>query len=573
MIEALLGALAVAFVAVAASMRSETGEHDRDPRFCRVVAWVIGGYLALGALAGALPAATTLRAGRGAAAVVLVIALVAWSIGTRHVAVRTRLRLVLVACAAIVLVHELPWPWPAEVRARIELAHPWPFVGAALVSAAVIGASVSARWMLDHRMLAVGTAAWLLGWAGACATLAVADVPAPAASAAVVACALAGATMMTEVLPRTPKLPPALRETLPAVALLTDPEAIRRRIAEGLRSLFPGSAIEVLRLRGAPQTVLPHSREVSRALSDAIVRRGALLVDDAAALPGALAHELSSFGRGVVIPIVFDTLAFGVLHIDHPRPTTEMIVVARRFADLLGHRIETLRLGHELDAQRRIAALGAVAAAVVHDLRSPLSSVRLNLQIATSTDPRLARDPGVLLAHAELSRVESMLGGLLDLGRPRGAARDHIDIREAAQAAVERSKARAGVLDMRLVLDPSSVPAYMRGDKERLIRAICNLIDNALDASESGEAVRVTTRLVGEGACIEVTDRGNGDAAVLRERASFTFSSEKPTGCGLGLLIVRDTAEAYGGRLEFVRVEPRGVTARISVQARAGGPM
>ncbi|HWB80052.1 MAG TPA: HAMP domain-containing sensor histidine kinase [Nannocystaceae bacterium] len=571
MISALLGALAVAFVGCGVALRSETGQQDRDPRFCRVVAWLIGGYLALAAMTLALPGAGVARAGRGAAALVLVMALVAWTVGTRHVAVRTRLRLALIGCAAIVLVHELPWPWPMDVRAQIERAHPWSFIAAVMVSAAVVGASVAQRWLLDRRALALGLLAHLVGWGGATLALALADVPAPGAVAAFVVFALAGAVLAVEAVPRTSKVPSAVRETLPAVALLTDPEAVRRRMAEGLRSLFPGSAIEVYRLRGAPQTVLPHSREVSRALADAAAKSGALLIDDAASLPGALAQELGSFGRGVVIPILFDELSFGVLHVDHARPTTEMIVVARRFADLLGHRIETQRLGHELDAQRRIAALGAVAAAVVHDLRSPLSSVRLNLQVATATEPRLAKDPGLVLAHAELARVEAMLGGLLDLGRPRGAARDRIDVRDAAKTAVERSTARAGALGMRLELDAASSSAVIRGDRERLVRTVGNLIDNALDASDENGLVRVATRVAGDMVSIEVTDRGSGDAAALREQAAFSFSTSKPKGCGLGLLIVRDTAEAYGGRLDFVRVEPRGVTARITVPTSTGG--
>jgi hypothetical protein len=124
MSSALLGALAVAFVGVAVALRSETGQQDRDPRFCRVVAWLIGGYLALGGMAMALPGDMVARSGRGAAAIVLVMALVAWTVGTRHVAVRTRLRLALIACAAIVLVHELPWPWPADVGGAGERAPP-----------------------------------------------------------------------------------------------------------------------------------------------------------------------------------------------------------------------------------------------------------------------------------------------------------------------------------------------------------------------------------------------------------------------------------------------------------------
>lgn len=557
-------ALAVVFVALGLGLRSDVVPHDRDARLARVLAWLVGGYLAVAGVVATLPT-TPLRVGRGVLAVALVLVMLAWAIGVRMAAIRARLRLGLVATAAILVVHDLPLPWPADVRAQVDVLHPWPFAAAALATTALVGPQLVLRWLVDVARLATVVLGWVGGWALATGLLALAEIPAAAAIASVVAFATAGAALALELVPAKSKLPPAARETLPAVAALTDPEVVRRRIAEGLRSLFPGSAIEVFRLKGAPQVVLPSSREVSRSLADAIAARGVMLVDDASTLPAALAHELAGFGRGTVVPIQFDTLLFGLLHVDHGSPTSAMIVVARRFADLLGHRIETLRLGHELDAQRRVAQLGSVAAAIVHDLRSPLSSVRLNLQVATSTDKRLAEDPGMLLAHAELARIESLLGGLLDLGRPRGAARERIDIHEIAEKAIERSRPRARALGVKIELDAASASATVRGDAERLVRAIGNLVDNAIEASDGGSRVRVKTSADRGVACIEVIDQGHGDAATLRERAAYTFATDKPTGCGLGLLIVRDTAQAYDGRLEFIGNQPRGVTARISL--------
>jgi signal transduction histidine kinase len=557
-------ALAVVFVALGIGLRALATPGDRDARLARVLAWLVGGYLATSAVAAALPA-TLLHHGRPALALALVLVMLAWAIGVRVVAVRSRLRLGLVACAALLVAHDLPLPWPADVRTQVDRVHPWPFAFAAIVTAGLVGPRLALRWLVDARPLAWGVVGALGGWLVATGLLALAEIPAAAAVASLSVFAIGGAALAVELMPVRVKLPTAVRETLPAVAALTDPEVVRRRIAEGLRSLFPGSAIEVFRLKGAPQVVLPNSREVSRALADVIAARGVMLVDDSPSLPTALANELAAFGRGSVVPIQFDSLLFGLLHVDHVNPTGEMIVVARRFADLLGHRIETLRLGHELEAQRRVATLGTVAAAVVHDLRSPLSSVRLNLQIATATDPRLAEDPGMLLAHAELARVESMLGGLLDLGRPRGGNRERIDVRDVASKVIERSRARARALGVKVELHADSVSAAVRGDTERIVRAVGNLVDNAFEAIDRGGRVHVRTVVDRGSACIEVIDEGHGDAAVLRERAAYTFSTDKPTGCGLGLLIVRDTAQAYGGRLEFSRNEPRGVTARFSL--------
>lgn len=558
-------ALAVVFVALGLGLRGEVAPHDRDARLARVVAWAVGGYLAIAALAAAIPT-TPLRLGRVVVAVGLVLAMLAWAIGVRQVVIRTRLRLGLVASAAILVVHDLPLPWPDHVRAQVDGVHPWPFAVAAVATTALVGPQLALRWLVDRARLATIVLGWVVGWGIATGLLALAEIPAAAAVASLVVFATTGAALALDLMPVRSKLPPQARETLPAVAALTDPEVVRRRIAEGLRSLFPGSAIEVFRLKGAPQIVLPSSREVSRALADAIAARGVMLVDDAPSLPAALAHELATFGRGTVVPLQFDSLLFGLLHVDHVHPTNEMIVVARRFADLLGHRIETQRLGHELDAQRRVAALGAVAAAIVHDLRSPLSSVKLNLQVITSGDAKLANDPGMLLAHAELLRVESMLGGLLDLGRPRGAARERVDVREIAERVVERSQPRGRALGVKVELDPTSASAVVRGDGERLVRALGNLVDNAIEASDGGSRVRVRTTADRGWACIEVIDHGHGDAATLRERAAYTFATDKPTGCGLGLLIVRDTAQAYDGKLEFNRNEPRGVTARMSLR-------
>lgn len=194
-------------------------------------------------------------------------------------------------------------------------------------------------------------------------------------------------------------------------------------------------------------------------------------------------------------------------------------------------------------------------AAVGHDLRSPLASIRASveaLEDGLAADPDaylrgIARDAAHLARLVDdlflLSRVEA---GRLDL------TKEHIDLTEVAEGAVEAVGAlaeRRGVT----VRTTADRPAPVVADEMAITRVVRNLIDNAVRHSpEGGEVVVEVDSDPGGGATVRVCDQGSGFDPSVRSAAFDRFVTADPSrsgGAGLGLAIARGIVEAHGGSI------------------------
>lgn len=114
------------------------------------------------------------------------------------------------------------------------------------------------------------------------------------------------------------------------------------------------------------------------------------------------------------------------------------------------------------------------------------------------------------------------------------------------------------------------LPPLERG-ADRAVRALTNLIDNAIRASAPGEAVEIRTRMENGAVEIEVADRGDGLAPADVERVFDAFVSLRPDGNGLGLTISRQIVEQLGGTLVLESRLGEGTVARMTLPAASKG--
>jgi signal transduction histidine kinase len=213
------------------------------------------------------------------------------------------------------------------------------------------------------------------------------------------------------------------------------------------------------------------------------------------------------------------------------------------------------------EAQQRQRALVSDTA---HELRSPIASIRTQLEVAldfpaTQDWETTARD-----VHADVLRLARLAEDLLLLARldeQAGEATQHtmvVDLAELSRSVVCRY-ADAGVQVTVVVEEgppPSGESVAVAGDWARLDRLLVNLVDNAVRYAKSSVVVSVGRE--GQWAELAVTDDGPGIPAADRERAFDRFArldharsrdGDEAGGAGLGLAIVRATAQAYGGRV------------------------
>jgi signal transduction histidine kinase len=211
------------------------------------------------------------------------------------------------------------------------------------------------------------------------------------------------------------------------------------------------------------------------------------------------------------------------------------------------------RLGRELERQERLAALGRVVAGVAHEVRNPLASIKLRLDLAVSDGPPLPAAVGKAVAHAsdEIARLDRLVADLLVVaGRSLGPRR-RTDIGALVR---ERATALGPWAGVRRVSIAVSGDASAEIDPDSIARAFDNLLRNAVEASPAGSTVAVQVAEDGSGVHVQVEDRGEGIAG---ERAPLLFEpffTTKAEGTGLGLAISRAIARAHGGDAVYRRM-------------------
>jgi signal transduction histidine kinase len=176
-----------------------------------------------------------------------------------------------------------------------------------------------------------------------------------------------------------------------------------------------------------------------------------------------------------------------------------------------------------------------------HELRTPLTALRGNLAYVTRHGP----DPDVLAdIEGDVARLSALLDDLLALAREDAAARASDDVVDLADVAREAAAA-----------DPHTevlaTPAYVRGERTALLRAVGNLVGNARKHGPPGGRIAITTGVDADRAWITVADEGRGLSPSQAADAFDRFwrgPDARGEGSGLGLAIVRAIAERHGGR-------------------------
>lgn len=209
-------------------------------------------------------------------------------------------------------------------------------------------------------------------------------------------------------------------------------------------------------------------------------------------------------------------------------------------------------LESELRREDRLRALGRLAAGLAHEIRNPLNSIRLTVQLL---ERRLGtnsiRPEDLETIRTEVDRLNALLSDLLDLQRsrhPRPEMQAVLPILQHCIDLVER-QAEMQNTTIRLECPGGELTAFF--DSQQLTQTVVNLLLNALEASAAGGTVRVRAFEENEVARVEVQDEGPGLNPDEEEHLFEPFYTTKPTGTGLGLAVSRELMRSQGGNLAY----------------------
>jgi signal transduction histidine kinase len=230
--------------------------------------------------------------------------------------------------------------------------------------------------------------------------------------------------------------------------------------------------------------------------------------------------------------------------------------------------VERANAVSELEDARRLAALGQFAAAIAHDIRTPLTSISLNVQILRQKlqlpdDDREHLD----IALEELARLDKSVAEILDFAKPVKLAPQPIDVYELIETTARGLSPVLSEKGVALRCEPPTDLPTVHGDPQRLRQVIVNLVGNAADASTRGTEVTVRASSDAAHVAIEVVDTGRGIKADDLPRIFEPFFTTRPDGTGLGLAICHKVVRAHGGDIQVRSTLGQGSTFTILLPA------
>lgn len=207
----------------------------------------------------------------------------------------------------------------------------------------------------------------------------------------------------------------------------------------------------------------------------------------------------------------------------------------------------------EAEITERLAVVGELAAGVAHELRNPLTSVKLLIQTAPKNDLGIhlqQKQAQVILE--EILRMEATIQGLLDFARPPHLHRVRHDLRETVRRALNLVEGRAIHEDVAVVSLFPSNPLTVDADPAQLQQVFANLLINGIESMQHSGTLDVTAGLSARDPhlCqITVTDKGHGIPEDRLGRIFEPFVTTKERGTGLGLAVSRRIIQEHGGSI------------------------
>jgi signal transduction histidine kinase len=215
----------------------------------------------------------------------------------------------------------------------------------------------------------------------------------------------------------------------------------------------------------------------------------------------------------------------------------------------------------------RLAGLGRLAAGLAHEIRNPLGAIAGSIELLRTGGTLSEEDQNLCeIVERETSRLNDLVGDMLDLSRPRAPAKAAVDLGALARDVVVLAARSGRGTDVDVTFEgPDAAVVY--ADAAQLRQVAWNLVRNAIQASSPGHEVKVKIALTREGYAFEVRDQGPGIPLEARARLFDAFFTTRTHGMGIGLAVVKRILDDHDFPVDVESHEGKGTTIRVRVPA------
>ena len=222
--------------------------------------------------------------------------------------------------------------------------------------------------------------------------------------------------------------------------------------------------------------------------------------------------------------------------------------------------------------ERELAALGTLAANLAHEIRNPLNSINLNLEMVEEDLELGGRDSAATAlgdTRTEVNRLGRLVTDFLTYARPSKPRLEPIDLADLVDRVQSFLAAEARTRGVRITTLVAEPHVEVLGDAGQLRQLLMNLVLNAIQAVEEAEPVHrlvgLSVSVIEDTAVLSVTDEGHGVPEDELERIREAFFTKRRGGSGLGLAIAERVVRSHGGHLSLANRRPLGFEARVGL--------
>jgi len=246
------------------------------------------------------------------------------------------------------------------------------------------------------------------------------------------------------------------------------------------------------------------------------------------------------------------------------------LVLTGIVAFVVGFLVERERRNHaKAERERYLAGIGRVATVIVHDLKNPLISILgFARRISEGKGDRFQAAEAITESAQTMQRI---VNDVLDFAKPMQLDLKDRDLGEPMSRAVEACRTKASERGVALMVNRPTEPIFIAMDSFHVERALVNLIDNAVDASQRGGQVIVASAADKNGLFVTVKDNGAGMDSETMAHLFEPFYTTKSSGTGLGMPIARKIFEEHGGTLAVTSKLGGGTVATVHLPSSKPG--